>query len=116
MASPLGGIGNLSPQLWPLAQQAGVGGLDQLAGGAGLAGAGAAGSSPFQDLLLKSLSETGQLNQTAQSRIEQNLTGGDITMAETFTSLREADLALRMMIQIRNKLLDAFQELQQLRM
>jgi len=36
-------------------------------------------------------------------------------MVETFTALREADLSLRLMIQIRNKLVDAYQELQQLR-
>lgn len=70
----------------------------------------------FQDALWKALDQTQSMNNQAQSSIQQSLVGDDLTMAESFTAFREADLALRMMLQIRNKLLDAYQEIQQLRM
>ena len=70
----------------------------------------------FQDALLQSLEQVQSLNSQAQASVEQSLTGGDLTMVESFTAVREADLALRMMIQIRNKLMDAYQEIQNLRM
>lgn len=73
-------------------------------------------NSGFQDALLQALGQVQSLNQQAQASVEHSLTGNDLTMVESFTAVREADLALRLMIQIRNKLLDAYQEIQQLRM
>lgn len=70
----------------------------------------------FQDALWQALSQVNSLNTEAQQSVEQSLVGDDLTMVESFTAVREADLALRLMIQIRNKLLDAYQEIQQLRM
>lgn len=70
----------------------------------------------FQEALTQALGQAQALNVQAQTSVEQSLVGNDLTMAESFTAMREADLALRLMIQIRNKLLDAYQEIQQLRM
>src|SRR5689334_20064720 len=70
----------------------------------------------FQDALMQALGQAQSLNAQARSSVEQSLVGNDLTMVESFTAMREADLALRLMIQIRNKLLDAYQEIQQLRM
>jgi flagellar hook-basal body complex protein FliE len=69
----------------------------------------------FQDLLTQSWTDTVRQNDAAQKAVETSLAGDDLAMVETFTSLREADLSLRLMLQIRNKLVDAYQELQQLR-
>ena len=70
----------------------------------------------FSQLLVNSLSETSQLDLEAQSAIEQQLAGEEISQVEVFTAVKKADLSLRMMLQIRNKLVDAWQEIQQLRM
>lgn len=70
----------------------------------------------FQTALLQTLGQVQSFNQRAQTSVESSLIGNDLTMVESFTAVREADLALRLMIQIRNKLLDAYQEIQQLRM
>jgi flagellar hook-basal body complex protein FliE len=72
--------------------------------------------SGFQDALWQAMGQAQSLNTHARSSVEQSLAGNDLTMVESFTAMREADLALRLMIQIRNKLLDAYQEIQQLRM
>ena len=70
----------------------------------------------FSQLLVDSLSETSQLDMQAQHAIQQQLAGEDISQVEVFTAVKKADLSLRMMLQIRNKLVDAWQEIQQLRM
>lgn len=78
----------------------------------------AAGPGPvsFSQLLVDSLAETSQFDIQAQSAIQQQLAGEDISQVEVFTAMKKADLSLRMMLQIRNKLVDAWQEIQQLRM
>jgi flagellar hook-basal body complex protein FliE len=74
------------------------------------------GSVSFQDVLLKSLEQVNELDRQSQSIIAGALTGEDYTQAEVFTAVKKADLALRTMLQIRNKLLDAYNELKNLRM
>jgi flagellar hook-basal body complex protein FliE len=79
------------------------------------AASGAPGTDGFQDLLVRTWNDTVQQNAGAQQAVSASLVGEDLAMIETFTALREADLSLRLMMQIRNKLVDAYQELQQLR-
>ena len=69
----------------------------------------------FAELLQQSLSAVQNLNASANDAVERSLIGDDLAMVETFTAVREADLALRLMLQIRNKLVDAYQEIQQMR-
>ena len=61
------------------------------------------------------LSDTMQLEQQAQANIETALTGGDITQAEVLTAVKKADLSLRLLMQLRNKSLAAYNEIQQMR-
>ena len=68
----------------------------------------------FQHLLKSALRSTATMQNTAQESIQTQLVGGDITTAEVMTDLRKADLALRMMLQVRNKLLEAFNEIKQM--
>lgn len=70
----------------------------------------------FQQLLMDSLSQVNQLEHQAQDNVEARLLGQNITSSEVFTSMRKAELALKMMMQVRNKLVSSFQELQQMRM
>ena len=76
----------------------------------------AAGSVNFQDVLLKSIEHVNELDRQSQSMIAGAITGEEYTQAEIFTAVKKADLALRTMLQIRNKLLDAYNELKDLRM
>jgi flagellar hook-basal body complex protein FliE len=69
----------------------------------------------FAELLQQSLGEVQGLNLQANDAVQRSLVGDDLGMAETFTAVREADLAVRLMMQIRNKLVDAYQEVQQMR-
>jgi len=76
----------------------------------------APGTVNFQDVLLKSLEQVNELDRQSQSMIAGALTGEDYTQAEIFTAVKKADLAFRTMLQIRNKLLDAYNELKNVRM
>ncbi len=76
----------------------------------------AAGSVNFQDVLLKSIEHVNELDRQSQSMIAGAMTGEEYTQAEIFTAVKKADLALRTMLQIRNKLMDAYNELKDLRM
>jgi flagellar hook-basal body complex protein FliE len=109
MTSPISFSGGLSP-LRPLTPP----------GTNPTATSSAAGSAPgpvsFQDVLLKSLEQVNEIDRQSQSMIAGALTGEDYTQAEVFTAVKKADLALRTMLQIRNKLVDAYNELKNLRM
>jgi len=111
MTSPIGFSGGLPP----------LGILPPVSSGAasvlGAPAAGrAAGSVNFQDVLLKSIEHVNELDRQSQSMIAGAITGEEYTQAEIFTAVKKADLALRTMLQIRNKLMDAYNELKDLRM
>ena len=70
---------------------------------------------PLSTAFESMLSETMQLEQQAQSHIETALTGGDVTQAEVLAAVKKADLSLRLLMQLRNKALAAYNEVQQMR-
>ncbi len=76
-----------------------------------------AGQRPmFADMLLNQLGQVNALDQSAQSAVERSLSGGDISDVEVMTEMKKADLALRMMIQVHNKIFDAYNEIKQMQM
>jgi len=83
-----------------------------------IAGGSAESSSPasFQDLLLRTIDQVASSDEQAQKMIEEGLAGGDINQAEIFIAMKKTDLAYRTLIQIRNQAIDAYNEIQQMRM
>jgi flagellar hook-basal body complex protein FliE len=78
---------------------------------------GSSGQTPmFADMLLQQLGQVNALDQSAQSAVERSLSGGDVTQVEVLTEMKKADLALRMMIQVHNKIFDAYNEIKQMQM
>lgn len=71
----------------------------------------AGSGSPFTNILLDGVAQVNYMQQSADSQMEQLLTGGDVNQAEVFTSMQKADMSFRLLVQIRNKLMDAYQEL-----
>ncbi len=76
----------------------------------------ATGGVSFESLLAGALENTAALDQSAQQAIQSHLLGGDVSSVEVFSGMKKADLALRMMLQIRNKLLEGFNEIKQMQM
>lgn len=73
------------------------------------------GSSSFRDLLLQSLDQVNGMQVEANRAVETLAVGGDVNPAEVLTAVQKADLAFRMTMQIRNKLVQAYQEIQNIR-
>jgi flagellar hook-basal body complex protein FliE len=75
----------------------------------------ASGTGSFKDLLLHSIDEVNSMQQSADQAVEQLATGGDVSPAEVLTAVQKADIAFRLMMQIRNKIVQAYQEIQNVR-
>ncbi|QDT39062.1 flagellar hook-basal body complex protein FliE [Stratiformator vulcanicus] len=75
-----------------------------------------ADSPGFDKMLYEAVQQIDGMHHTADQAMKVHLAGGDVTQVEALTAFRKADLATRMMLQVRNKLVDAFNEVKQLRM
>jgi flagellar hook-basal body complex protein FliE len=69
----------------------------------------------FKDFLLGPLSEVNTSQQQAAAMVEQLYTGGDVNPAEVMVSVQKADMAFRLLLQLRNKLLAAYEEVKNIR-
>jgi flagellar hook-basal body complex protein FliE len=89
------------------------------AGQAGQAGsAGKAGELPgdsFRDVLLKSLNQVNELQQDASTAIEDLQTGKRNDLETVLMATAKADTAFQMLLSVRNKVMDAYDELKQIR-
>lgn len=73
------------------------------------------GNSSFKDFLLSSIQEVNSLQQDADRAVETLVTGGDVNPTEVLTAVQKADIAFRLMMQLRNKMVQAYQEVQNIR-
>lgn len=69
----------------------------------------------FKDFLLQSIDQVNGMQNDANHAVQNLMTGGDVNPAEVLTTVQKADLAFRMMLQIRNKLVQAYQEVKEIR-
>jgi flagellar hook-basal body complex protein FliE len=74
-----------------------------------------AGGPDFKNLLMDSIREVNTMQQEADRAVESLATGGDMNPAEVLTAVQKADLAFRMMMQVRNKLVQAYEEVKSIR-
>ena len=71
----------------------------------------------FADMLLKSLNQVSGLEAEAGTQPSKKASRGTTSRrSKALTSMKKADLALRLMIQIRNKMMDAYSEIKQMQM
>jgi flagellar hook-basal body complex protein FliE len=68
----------------------------------------------FVDLLVDKGREVNQMQLHGDGLVHAMLTGEDVNQAEVLTAVQKADLAFRMMLQIRNKLIEAYREVTQM--
>lgn len=68
----------------------------------------------FKDLLMASLEQVNRLQQEASQGVERLVTGEATNVAEVFTAVKKADVAFDLLMEIRNKLLDAWSEVKQM--
>jgi flagellar hook-basal body complex protein FliE len=78
------------------------------------AGKAAEGGS-FKDFLVQSINDVNSMQQQADAAIENMMTGGNADPAAVLTAFQKADTAFRMMLQMRNKVLQVYQEVKDIR-
>ena len=76
-------------------------------------GSGAAGVS-FKDELMKNIEKVNQLQQDAQAAAD-DLACGKGTQSSVYLAKAKADLAFQLLMQVRNKMVDAYNEVNQMR-
>jgi flagellar hook-basal body complex protein FliE len=82
-----------------------------LGSGAGSAGrAGASGQPEFMDTLRNAMDQVGQLQGEADGRVAQLLTGNGQDVHSAMIAVEKANLAFQMMVQVRNKIVQAYQQ------
>jgi flagellar hook-basal body complex protein FliE len=104
MADPLGLIGRAggAANLRPL----NIGGANPAAN---------AGGPSFNDVLMKNIEQVNELQQGAEKAIEDLAAGRRDDLANVMIAKQKADTAFKMLVQVRNKLMDAYDEVKQLR-
>lgn len=73
------------------------------------------GGPNFKDLLLKQIDEVNRLQQDADAAIEDLQTGKRDDLESVLIATQKADTAFRMLLQVRNKVMDAYEEVKQIR-
>ena len=75
----------------------------------------AADGTSFKDYLLKSIEEVNDMQQSADQAVEGLATGENTSPIEVLSAVQKADLAFMMLLQIRNKIVQAYQDIQNVR-
>jgi flagellar hook-basal body complex protein FliE len=69
----------------------------------------------FKTILLDSLGEVNRLQVEADRGVQRLVTGETENVAEVMAAVNKAGIAFDLLMEIRNKLTDAYQEIQQMR-
>ena len=64
----------------------------------------------FGDILKTMVAQTNEQQQNADLALQQLNTGGEKNLHEAMIAMEKADISLRYTIQVRNKAIDAYQE------
>ena len=69
----------------------------------------------FKSMLMDSIGEVNRLQTEADEARINLVTGKTDNVAEVFTAVKKAETAFQTLMQIRNKLMDAYEEIRQMR-
>lgn len=83
--------------------------------GAKPGGAGTSGGKDFASLIREQLDSVSKAQGEADANVEKLVTGQSQNVTDVFVAARKAEVAFSLMMEIRNKLVDAYQELQNMR-
>ena len=89
--------------------------VQPLAPGSAAVGPAPATGKDFKSILMDSLDEVNRLQGEADQQVQRLLTGETENVAEVLAAVNKAGIAFDLLMQIRNKLTDAYQEIQQMR-
>lgn len=124
MAPPIGGIpaggtGGLSLPLELLNGGGGTGGVKRVADGAGSGGDGSTGGPgtvDFASILKTKLGELGTMQADGAAASEAMATGRVDDVAQTLLRVEQASISLQYATQVRNKVIESYQEIMRMQM
>ena len=68
------------------------------------------GAGSFKNVLANAINDTNALQKTADVKIQDLATGKTTNIPDVMMHVEKADIALRLMTQVRNKIIDAYQD------
>lgn len=74
------------------------------------------GGKNFMDVLMNSLDEVNRLQADADQSVQALYTGKTDDVASVLTAVNKAGIAFDLLMEIRNKMTDAYREIQQIRL
>ncbi len=69
-----------------------------------------AGGKSFADTLKSAVNDVNDLQKVSDFKMQQLATGENTNIPEVMIAADKADIALRLMVQVRNKIIEAYQE------
>lgn len=100
----------------PLGLISGAGGASHAQGSSGARGPQAAQGGPsFKDVLMKNIEQVSKLQQEAEMAVEDLAAGRRDDYQGVMIAKAKADMAFKMLLQVRNKMIDAYEEVKQMR-
>ena len=78
-------------------------------------GPGGSSDTEFKDVLMKHINEVNRLQQDAEQAIEDLASGKRDDVDAVMMAKQKADVAFQMLLQVRNKMMEAYQEVKQIR-
>jgi len=96
-----------------LSRSSGVGGSQSIGTSQGQGSILKAGEtkSDFVSTLKNAIGSVDQLQKVSDVKMQQLATGQNTNLHETMIAAEKADIALRLMVQVRNKIIEAYQEI-----
>lgn len=74
-----------------------------------------AGGEDFAALVREQLEKVSQMQSEADENVKKLLTGETQNLTEVFTAARKAEVAFSLLMEIRNKLVDSYEEIKNMR-
>jgi len=97
----MGSMGSIGP-IGPVSSMPGTTPLDQ------------ADSPSFTGVLSNAIQQVDQLNTGASQEIGNLLQGGNSDLSSVMVAVEKADVAFQLMMQVRNKIVNAYQEIEKM--
>ena len=99
----------------PLGLISSAGNASQAAQGAGARRTQEAAGPNFKDVLMQQIGEVDKLQKEAEMAVEDLVSGARNDANNVFMAKQKADIAFQMLLQVRNKMMDAYEEVKQIR-
>ena len=79
-----------------------------------LGGGNDAGGVGFSDILKSAVNSVDSLNDSAASQVQNMMTGGKGDVNDVMIAVEKADVSFQLMMQVRNKIVSAYQDIEKM--